>query len=160
MMPGWWEGAISSPSAHVVMCQQIGMCIECVHMRCKLQLATHRADSQRNAGHNSTTTYVAHHRAALTQVVNLAGRCAERLVLGEGEMTAMGAPDLFQANMIAREMVLSMGMGRRSGPMDMMYLMDKSEGSGLMLRATDDRTPDEQTFYQATDMSTEQVRGY
>lgn len=46
-------------------------------------------------------------------VVALAGRCAERLVMGESEMTGLGSTDLFQANMIAREMVLSAGMGRK-----------------------------------------------
>ena len=35
-------------------------------------------------------------------VVHLAGRCAEKLVMGESEVTGMGAPDLFHANMIAR----------------------------------------------------------
>lgn len=37
-----------------------------------------------------------------TIVVNLAGRCAEKLVMGESEVTGMGAPDMFQANIIAR----------------------------------------------------------
>jgi hypothetical protein len=48
-------------------------------------------------------------------VVSLAGRCAEKLVMGEGELTGLGTPDLFHANMIAREMVLSAGMGRKVG---------------------------------------------
>lgn len=44
------------------------------------------------------------------QVVHLAGRCAEKLVMGEGELTGMGAPDLFHSNMIAREMVRGAGL--------------------------------------------------
>jgi len=35
----------------------------------------------------------------------------------------MGAPDLFHANMIAREMVMTMGMGRRMGPVELMKLV-------------------------------------
>ena len=33
----------------------------------------------------------------------------------------MGAADTFHANVIAREMILSMGMGKRMGPVDMMH---------------------------------------
>lgn len=91
-------------------------------------------------------------------VVSLAGRCAEKLVMGEGEVTAMGAPDLFHANMIAREMVLSMGMGRRMGPVDLMYVLDKQDNSGLMLKANEPKAPEEEMYYHATDMSTEQSR--
>ncbi len=35
----------------------------------------------------------------------------------------LGAPDLFHANMIAREMILEMGMGRRTGPVDLMHVV-------------------------------------
>ena len=35
--------------------------------------------------------------------------------------TALGAADTFHANIIAREMILSMGMGRRMGPVDLMH---------------------------------------
>ncbi len=93
------------------------------------------------------------------QVVSLAGRCAERLVMGEGEMTAMGSPDLFHANMIAREMVLTMGMGRRMGPVDLMYVIERQDNSGLMLRSNDPAQAEERMYFNATDMSTEQVRG-
>lgn len=44
-------------------------------------------------------------------VVNLGGRCAEKLVMGEGEVTGLGSPDMFHANMIAREMILQVGEG-------------------------------------------------
>ncbi len=43
-------------------------------------------------------------------------------MLGESEVTGLGVPDVFHANMIAREMVLSAGMGRKMGPMDLMRL--------------------------------------
>jgi hypothetical protein len=36
-------------------------------------------------------------------------------------MTGLCAPDLFHANMVAREMVLSAGMGRKIGECDMLY---------------------------------------
>jgi len=40
---------------------------------------------------------------------------------------AMGAPDLFHANMIAREMVMTMGMGRRMGPIELMKLVQNQQ---------------------------------
>jgi len=89
-------------------------------------------------------------------VVHLAGRCAEKLVMGEGEVTAMGAPDLFHANMIAREMVMSMGMGRRMGPMDLMHIQDRQDLSTHVGQGGD--SGNGEIFYQATDMSTEQSR--
>ncbi len=49
-------------------------------------------------------------------------RCGEKLVLGESEVTGLGAPDMFHANMIAREMVLSAGMNSKLGPMDLMKI--------------------------------------
>lgn len=94
------------------------------------------------------------------QVVSLAGRCAERLVMGEGEVTAMGAPDLYHANMIAREMVLSMGMGRRMGPVDLLHVQENKGDGGLLLRANEPKNPEEEMYYHATDLSTEQVRDH
>jgi len=91
-------------------------------------------------------------------VVNLAGRCGERLVMGDSEVTGMGAPDLFHANMIAREMVLAMGMGRRMGPVDLMHVVDKQDKSGGLLLRTDSSHPDDESYYHATEMSTEQAR--
>jgi len=91
-------------------------------------------------------------------VVNLAGRAAEKLVLGEGELTGIGAPDVFHANMIAREMILGMGMGRRMGPLDLMQVVANQQNSGLMLRTSEPTSPDDEYFYHATDMSTEQSR--
>lgn len=43
------------------------------------------------------------------QVVAMAGRCAERLVLGEANVSTAGAADLEGANHIAREMVFRCG---------------------------------------------------
>jgi cell division protease FtsH len=57
-------------------------------------------------------------------VVALAGRCAERLVLGEGAVSTAGAADLELANGVAREMVYRCGFGRRTGPV---ALMDNEE---------------------------------
>jgi len=57
-------------------------------------------------------------------VVALAGRCAERLVLGDANVTTAGAADLELANSIAREMVYRCGFGRRTGPV---ALMDNEE---------------------------------
>lgn len=39
----------------------------------------------------------------------MAGRCAERLALGEGNVSTAGAGDLAAANLIAREMVFRCG---------------------------------------------------
>ena len=57
-------------------------------------------------------------------VVSMGGRCAERLVLGEGSVTTAGAADMELANTIAREMVFRCGFGRRTGPV---ALMDNEE---------------------------------
>lgn len=46
---------------------------------------------------------------------SLAGRCAERMVLGEAHVTARGGVDLRLANRAARDLVLRMGAGRRTG---------------------------------------------
>ncbi len=39
----------------------------------------------------------------------------------------MSSPDVFHANMIAREMVLGMGMGRRMGPFDLMHVVQQQQ---------------------------------
>ncbi|GAB4815168.1 hypothetical protein N2152v2_002214 [Parachlorella kessleri] len=57
-------------------------------------------------------------------VVALAGRCAEKLVLGEAHVSTAGAKDLEQANVIAREMVYRCGFSKRLGPVS---LMDNEE---------------------------------
>ena len=71
--------------------------------------------------------------------------------------TALGAADTFHANIIAREMILSMGMGRRMGPVDLMHTTSTAQDNGMFLRTADSAAPDEEYFYHATDMSTEQV---
>ena len=70
---------------------------------------------------------------------------------------ALGAADTFHANIIAREMILSMGMGRRMGPVDLMHTTSTAQDNGMFLRTADSAAPDEEYFYHATDMSTEQV---
>ena len=62
--------------------------------------------------------------ALLPQVVALAGRCGERLVLGEASVSTAGAGDLDVANGIAREMVFRCGFSKRLGPV---ALMDNEE---------------------------------
>lgn len=52
--------------------------------------------------------------------VALAGRCAEKLVMGEANMSTAGGADLEHANNIAREMVYRCGFSRRLGPVAMM----------------------------------------
>jgi cell division protease FtsH len=91
-------------------------------------------------------------------VVNLAGYCAEKLVMGEEHTTALGAADSFHANMIAREMIMSMGMGRRMGPVDLMHVNAAAENLGSSMQEPDMKAPDDEYYYHATDMSTEQVR--
>eukprot|EP00798_Chlamydomonas_sp_ICE-L_P024177 gene24177-9766_t len=90
-------------------------------------------------------------------VVNVAGRCAERLVVGdELHMTGISAPDHFHANMIAREMVLEFGMGKKTGPVDLMNVRPQKGDSALLQRSTSQ--PDEDYYYHSTDMSSEQAR--
>jgi cell division protease FtsH len=57
-------------------------------------------------------------------VVALAGRCAERLILGDANVSTAGASDLELANSVAREMVYRCGFGQRTGPV---ALMDNEE---------------------------------
>ncbi|KAL3153794.1 hypothetical protein ABBQ32_013378 [Trebouxia sp. C0010 RCD-2024] len=53
-------------------------------------------------------------------VVGMAGRCAEKLVMGEGNVTTAGASDLEHVNNIAREMVYRCGFSKRLGPVSLM----------------------------------------
>ena len=48
------------------------------------------------------------------------GRCAERMVLGEGRISTAGRRDFDSANNIAREMVYRCGFSRRLGPVALM----------------------------------------
>ena len=84
-------------------------------------------------------------------VVHLAGRCAEKLVMGESEVTGLGAPDLFHANLIAREMVLSAGMGAKTGPVDALRVRANEKASGDLLRSLEPRdADDEPSYYQVS----------
>ena len=47
-------------------------------------------------------------------------RCAEKLVMGEGNVTTAGAIDLERVNSIAREMVYRCGFGKKMGPVSLM----------------------------------------
>lgn len=47
-------------------------------------------------------------------------RCAEKLVMGEGNVTTAGASDLEHVNNIAREMVYRCGFSKRLGPVSLM----------------------------------------
>ncbi|KAL6745073.1 P-loop containing nucleoside triphosphate hydrolase protein, partial [Haematococcus lacustris] len=91
-------------------------------------------------------------------VVHLAGRCAEKLTTREGEATAMCGPDMHHVNMIAREMVFSMGMGRRTGPMDMMYTHIPNDMCGAMVKDRGTEANTDLLYYDATYASTEQGR--
>ena len=51
-------------------------------------------------------------------------RCAEKLVMGEGNVTTAGASDLEHVNSIAREMVYRCGFSKKLGPVS---LMDSEE---------------------------------
>lgn len=87
-------------------------------------------------------------------VVNLAGRAAEKLVLGDSEVTGQGAPDVFQANLIAREMVLSCGMGRKVGPVSLLEHVVPPEDSDFTSVGLDE----DESYTQVADMSTEMAR--
>ena len=55
--------------------------------------------------------------------------------------------------------MLSAGMGRRMGPMDLMHIKSPQQDSGTLLRSTElSDQNDEEHYYHATDMSTEQAR--
>lgn len=53
-------------------------------------------------------------------VVGLAGRCGEKLVLGEAGVSEAGISDLESVNFIAREMVYKYGFNKRLGPVSLM----------------------------------------
>jgi len=60
----------------------------------------------------------------LTSQSRVANRCAEKLILGEGNVTTAGASDLEHVNSIAREMIYRCGFSKRLGPV---ALMDNEE---------------------------------
>jgi cell division protease FtsH len=98
-------------------------------------------------------------------VVRVAGRCAEKLVMGEGELTGLGAMDVYHANSIAREMVMASGMSRRIGPVEMMHLAQGAQQRGDMLAGAggaggddDDELGSMGAWYHASEASTEQIR--
>jgi cell division protease FtsH len=53
-------------------------------------------------------------------VARMAGRAAERLVLGEGGVSTASAGDVLAATSVARELVLRAGLGRSLGPLSIM----------------------------------------
>ncbi|BDA40994.1 ATP-dependent zinc metalloprotease FTSH, chloroplastic [Coccomyxa sp. Obi] len=63
-------------------------------------------------------------------VVGIAGRCAERLVLGEANITTAGGGDLDNVNNIAREMVYRCGFSKRLGPVALMDTEEVFIGKG------------------------------
>eukprot|EP00879_Flechtneria_rotunda_P027270 GHRR01029205.1.p1 GENE.GHRR01029205.1~~GHRR01029205.1.p1 ORF type:complete len:107 (-),score=40.82 GHRR01029205.1:543-863(-) len=75
------------------------------------------------------------------------------------QVTGMGAADLFHSNMVAREMILSAGMGRKVGPMDLMSLHPKATDNGdEFLRSMEPKdATEEDYYYHTTDMPTELV---
>lgn len=59
-----------------------------------------------------------------------ASRCAERLVLGEANITTAGGGDLDNVNNIAREMVYRCGFSKRLGPVALMDTEEVFIGKG------------------------------
>ena len=57
-------------------------------------------------------------------VVSLAGRCAERLLLGDANISTAGAADLNVANAVAKEMVYRCGFSKHLGPVAFMDSVD------------------------------------
>lgn len=53
-------------------------------------------------------------------VVRVAGRCAERLLLGEGRISSVGAEHLDTANIIAKMMIYKCGFSKYLGPVPLM----------------------------------------
>ena len=60
-------------------------------------------------------------------VVRVAGRCAERLLLGDGAISSVGAEDLDVANGIAKAMIYRCGFSKRLGPVPLMDGEDYSD---------------------------------
>lgn len=61
-------------------------------------------------------------------VVCLAGRCAERLLLGDSNISTAGAADLNQANAVAKEMIYRCGFSKQLGPVALMDSEDNYIG--------------------------------
>lgn len=53
-------------------------------------------------------------------VVCLAGRCAERLLLGDANISTAGTADLNEANAVAKEMIYRCGFSKQLGPVALM----------------------------------------
>ncbi|KAK3256446.1 ATP-dependent zinc metalloprotease FTSH 1, chloroplastic [Cymbomonas tetramitiformis] len=53
-------------------------------------------------------------------VVLLGGRCAEKLIMGDGGITTASAANLSDVNLIARQMVMRFGFNRSLGPVSLM----------------------------------------
>jgi len=75
-------------------------------------------------------------------VVSLAGRCAERLLLGDANITTAGAADLNLANATAKEMIYRCGFSKHLGPVPLMdseddYLADVHKISSIANLSTD-----------------------
>ena len=51
--------------------------------------------------------------------------------MGESEVTGLGAPDMFHANMIAREMILSAGFNKKLGPVSLMQVRGGGVGGEM-----------------------------
>ena len=57
-------------------------------------------------------------------VVSLAGRCAERLLLGDANISTAGTADLNLANSVAKEMIYRCGFSKQLGPVALMDSQD------------------------------------
>ncbi len=60
--------------------------------------------------------------------------------------------------MIAREMILGMGLGRRFGPEPKMHVVNTAVDSGSLLRNPDMDTDTPMYFHHAADLSTREVK--
>ena len=75
-------------------------------------------------------------------VVCLAGRCAERLLLGDANISTAGAADLNQANAVAKEMIYRCGFSKQLGPVALMdsedtYVAEQHRTSAIGNVSTD-----------------------
>jgi len=75
-------------------------------------------------------------------VVCLAGRCAERLLLGDANISTAGAADLNQANAVAKEMIYRCGFSKQLGPVALMdsedtYVAEQHRTSAIGNISTD-----------------------
>lgn len=74
--------------------------------------------------------------------VCMAGRCAERMLMGDNYISSAGSPDLEEANIIVREMIFRCGFSKKLGPVSLMdteeyFLAEKHKSTPVAAISTE-----------------------